>query len=130
MQEVQIQVEGLRELGRALKETQPDVYRQLREDLTKVGDVAVAAARQAFTHGVARSPSIQRTAEGFHTRVRFSMGGSLVSIEQKIRKTTGTRPDYGAKQVRAMLRGRSASLDEAKEILEKGALKNLHSHGF
>lgn len=129
---VSLRYEGLRELAQALRETDRALLNELKVELEKVGEVVRIEAVRLFTKGVARSASIQKTAEGFETRVRAGgQAKDLVVVAQHLSKTTGKRPDYGALQMtRALLPARDAKLDEAAQILEDGAYKLLHEHGF
>ncbi len=135
---VGIQYEGLREIGMALRATNSRLADELKKDLMDVGDVVRDSARIEFvTHmsqykrSAQSQASIQRTADGFHTRVRFSRGGSVVSIEQAIRKKTGTRPDYGSAMMKdGLLPARDKTLAQAARILEAGATRLLREHGI
>lgn len=121
-----IRYEGLAELARALRETDRALLKELKEDLGKVGDVVRDDARHKF-----EDISLQ-TAAGFETRVRAGGDASaLVVVAQRLRKTTGKRPDYGATQMRhALLPARAEKQEDAVRILEDGAIKLLHDHGF
>lgn len=128
-----IHYEGLREVALALKEVDEHLLGELKGDLEKVGNVVCDEAQilwfqrlRKFDRGPRSAQSITRTGLGFQTRVRLGRGGSLVSLEQTQRKTTGRRPDYGALQVRdAMLPARARKLGEAERILEDGAVRLL-----
>lgn len=129
---VSLHYEGLRELAQALRDTDRDLLNQLKDELEKVGEVVRIDAVGRFTKGVARSVSIQQTAANFETRVRAGgQAKELVVVAQRLAKTTGKRPDYGALQMtRALLPARDAKIGEAAQILEDGAVKLLHDHGF
>ncbi len=109
---------------RAFKQVESGILPELRADLGKVGDVVRDEARRRF-----ESVS-SKTAAGFETRVRVG-SSALVVVAQSLRKTTGSRPDYGATQMRlALLPARAAKHDEAVDILEAGAGRLLHRNGF
>lgn len=119
-----IQYEGLHDLVRALRVLEADVLPELKRDMGRVGDVVRDDARRRFEH------IDTKTAGGFETRVRLG-GGALVVVGQSLRKTTGKRPDYGARQMtEALLPARAAKRDEAVRILEDGAGRLLQKHGF
>jgi hypothetical protein len=126
----EIAYEGLNQILTALKELEADTYLQLKDDLRQVGDVVRDDARHRFTGGVARSASVQTTAMGFETRVRTG-AVDVVVVAQKLRKTTGLRPDWGALMMtKALIPARSAQYPRALQILEEGAVKVLREHGF
>lgn len=135
---VGIQYEGLREIGQALRETDRGLADRLKAALGDVGEVAREEAEVQFLanlgkhHRSERSQaSIERTARGFHVRVRLSRGGSLVSVEQNIRKKTGRRPDYGGLQVKdGLIPGRDRTIPEATRILERDVVGLLKDHGI
>lgn len=119
-----IEYEGLHELVQALRTVESSILPQLVKDMRQVGDVVRDEARRRFEHVSAK------TAAGFDTRVRLG-SGALVVVGQSLRKTSGKRPDYGARQMRdALLPARAAKHDEAVSILEAGAGRLLHDHGF
>lgn len=121
-----LRYEGLREIAQALRETDQALLSELKHDLGLVGDVVKDDAATTFADKVNA-----KTAAGFETRVRATSSyGGLVTVEQRLRKTTGKRPDYGALQVKYLLRARDAKLDEAAETLENGAYQLLRRHGF
>jgi hypothetical protein len=120
----EIVYEGLHEVAQALREVEAGVYTELVADLKEVGDVVRDDARQRF------AAISTKTADGFETRVRTG-SSAVVVVAQRLRKTTGRRPDYGALQMRhALLPARTAKHAEAVEILERGAGKLLAAHGF
>jgi hypothetical protein len=88
-----LRVEGLTPFLRATARAEKETKKQVRGALKEAGDVVKIEASsrfQRFDH---------KTAEGFRTRVRQTG----VSVEQSLRRTTGTRPDYGALQMREAL---------------------------
>jgi|SRR5882724_9846858 len=119
-----IRYEGLNDLIRAFKEVDAGILPELKNDLGKVGDVVRDEARRRF------ETVSTKTAAGFETRVRVG-SSALVVVAQSLRKTTGTRPDFGARQMRdALLPARAAKHEQAVEILEAGAGRLLKQHGF
>lgn len=120
-----LRYEGIRELAQALKQIDDGLLHELTADLKNVGEVVREQATSLFDR------IDVKTAAGFETRVRAtSRSGGLVTVEQKLRKTTGRRPDYGGLQVRYMLEAREEKLGEAAQILEDGAHRLLREHGF
>lgn len=93
-------VEGLREFIRACDAADKETKRLVRDELRKTAEPVRDDARLKLTRGVARSPSIARTAAGYRIVVRRT---GIISVEQKLRKTTGKRPDFGALQMRDAL---------------------------
>lgn len=119
-----LEVEGLRELLAALKQVEHRIYPELVAAMREVGDVVRDDARRRF------SPVDRFSAQGFETRVRPS-SEALVIVGQRLRKTTGNHPEWGARQMReALLPARHAKYDEANEILEKRMGRLLRAHGF
>ncbi len=127
-----INYEGLPELARALKETDTGLLEELKAELVKVGRIVQEDAASRFARKMGDSASIRKTAAGFETRVRAGGGAhSVVVVAQRLTKTTGTRPDYGAKQMtEALLPARAANMDRAERELEQGAYSLLRRHGF
>ena len=81
--------EFMRATAKAEKETKTVIHTKLRE----AGDVVREdAARRFLRYDV-------KTASGF--RIRSRVGG--VFVEQKLRKTTGLHPEFGALQMRVAL---------------------------
>jgi hypothetical protein len=85
-----IKVKGLSELRRAFKSADEDFSRHLDVELKAIAAMVAAEARRLFM------PFYAKTAEGFYPRLR---GFGVVSVDQRRRKTTGLRPDYGALQM-------------------------------
>lgn len=120
-----IEYEGLRDLIQAFKEVDGEILPELKEDLGRVGDIVRDDAQRRF------DSVSTKTASGFETRVRIGGAGALVVVAQSLRKTTGRRPDYGARQMKdALLPARAAKHEEAVQILEDGAGRLLGRHGF
>ena len=88
-----IRVHGLREFQRA-------AARAGKESKTEVRDALRDAAEPVRRDAVRRfSPVDARSAAGYRVAVR-QRG---VAVEQRLRKTTGRRPDYGSLQMRRAL---------------------------
>lgn len=105
-----LRVKGLRELMRATARAQSDTRREVRASLREVGDVVRDEAERLF------AVTDERSARGYRTRVR-QRG---VSVEQSLRKTTGTRPDYGALQMRrALVPAVSSKEGEIEDRMER-----------
>jgi hypothetical protein len=101
-----LRVKGLRELIRATDKSTKQLKKGTRDALRRAGDIVRVDARDRFADVDARS------AAGYRTVVR-QRG---VSVEQSIGRTTGKRPDYGAKQMREAL---SPALDAKSGEVEK-----------
>lgn len=105
----QVRVLGLRELQRALRSLSREAARELRHELREAAEPVRDEARRLF------SPISERAAAGFRVAVR-SRG---VAVEQRHRRTTGRRPDFGALQMRrALLPALAAKRDEVERRLE------------
>lgn len=88
-----LRVKGYRELLRATSRASREVKREVRGALRAVGEVVRVEAAGRFS---SVSP---HSAAGYRVRVR-QRG---VAVEQSLRRTTGTRPDFGALQMREAL---------------------------
>lgn len=88
-----LQVKDFTLFMKALARTDKATQKAAREEIRKAGDHVRNDASSLFTAVDTRS------AAGYKTRVR-QRG---VAVEQSIRKTTGTRPDFGALQMRRAL---------------------------
>lgn len=86
-----VKVEGLRQLERALKQADADAAKGLRKELREAARLVSLEARSRF---IAVSPY---SAMGMVPRVR---SGLVAVAEQRRKRTTGKRPDYGALQMR------------------------------
>lgn len=105
-----LRVKGYRELLRACDRASRETKRVVRSALRDVGEVVRARAATLFE---AASP---RSAAGYRVRVR-QRG---VAVEQSLRRTTGTRPDFGATQMReALIPGLEDTGAEADHRLEQ-----------
>lgn len=88
-----VRVSGLRQLSRAFRTVDKDLAKELRDELRE-------AARIVSEDATARFQAINpASAAGFKPRSRTA--GAFV--EQSRRRTTGTRGDYGALQMRTAL---------------------------
>ena len=89
-------VKGYRELLRACDRSGRESKKQVRKALGAAGEIVRADAAQNF------SVYSTKTAAGFKVRVRQKG----VAVAQSLRKTTGQHPEYGALQMRVLLRSR------------------------
>ena len=87
-------VEGLPELVRAFGRIDKDLKRGLQREISDAAKIVRDEAASGFMHISARS------AGGFRPRVR----GATAVVEQRYRKTTGLRPDYGSHQMWYLLK--------------------------
>ena len=88
-----LQVEGFRDVMRAFAKADREQKRQVRATLKKVGETVEREAAQSL------SPKDSRSAAGFRTVVR-QRG---IAVEQRLKKTTGAHPEWGAYQMRHAL---------------------------
>src|ERR1051326_4782849 len=108
-----IRYEGLRELAQALHSVNRDLYDSVRGGLKEAGELIRADARGRF------EKYNKASADGFETRVRMG-AGALVVVGQRLRKTTGLRPDFGALMMtKALLPARMDKLDQAAALVEE-----------
>lgn len=108
--ELEVRVIGLRELQRALRAVSADAAKELRRELKELAEPVREEARRLF------APLSPRSAAGFRVAVR-SRG---VAVEQRLRRTTGRRPDFGSLQMqRALLPALGAKRGEVERGLEE-----------
>lgn len=104
-----LRVRGYREFVRACDHAGKTIKREVRSALRDVGDVVRAEAQRLFSSTDARS------AAGYRVSVRQRS----VAVVQSLRKTTGTRPDYGSLQMRTAflpaLKNREAAVERRME---------------
>ena len=86
-------VKNLTPFLRACFKAEKDSAKLVREQYRTVGEIVRAEGQKRFEHIDAGS------AAGFRVSVR-QRG---VSVEQRLKRTTGTRPDYGSLQMRLAL---------------------------
>jgi hypothetical protein len=111
-----VRVEGLRELRRDFGRMSKTLKRDLDKQLRQAGQVVADDARPRLARYDVRS------AAGIGVRVR---GGGRVVVEQKRRRVTGKRPDYGSLQMReALVPAVEAKQGEVERNLER-MLDNL-----
>jgi hypothetical protein len=96
------------------------------------GDFVRDDSRHLFTGGAARTASIQKTADNFETRVRAGgQSEAILVVGQKLRKTSGLHPEWGALQMtKAFLPAQARDMDEVTHILADGVGNLLRRHGF
>jgi hypothetical protein len=97
-----VRVKGLNELVRAFGKMDKELRKDLQRELSKAALIVRGEAASGFMH---ISP---RSAGGFRPRVR----GSTAVVEQRYRKVTGLRGDYGAHQMWYLLRALRDKEDE------------------
>lgn len=95
-----LRVHGLREFIVAADEAGGETKKAVREALRESAEPVLVGARLRLTGGAARSPSIAKTAAGLRIVVRRT---GIVSVEQKLRRTTGQHPEFGRLQMRRAL---------------------------
>lgn len=117
-----VEYAGLTDLVRSLHELGGEVERGVKDELRRVGEVVRADADQRF------AKYSEKTAAGFRVRVRAA---GLVQVEQSLRKTTGRRPDFGARQMtKALLPAADENLERAAEGIDERIGLVLRLHGF
>lgn len=106
----EIYVKGYREFVRACTHSSAEVRKGLRAALREAGNLVRDEARSLF------SKYDERSASKYGTTVRQSG----VSVEQRLRRVTGKRPDYGALQMRrALLPARGREMPKVEQGLER-----------
>lgn len=88
-----IRVTGYREVAVAMKLGSKETRKECREALKKVGEIVRADAQQKFSSVDAYS------AAGYRVSVR----ARGVEVDQRRKRVTGKRPDYGKLQMRRAL---------------------------
>ena len=122
MTQTTIRVRGLRELERGLKKMGSDLPKEIDRELKEAAQIVAEEARARFA-GI--SP---RSAAGFRPRIK---GFGSVFVEQSRRRTTGTRGDYGALQMkRALLPALGSKQGEVIERLDRMLGRLGGEHGF
>lgn len=107
-----VKVEGLREFLRATNKAEVSTKKKVRDRLKEAGDVVREDASRRF------SPVSAKTAGGYRVRARVTG----VYVEQSLRKTTGTRADYGALQMRrALVPALESKAGDVEREMEKAA---------
>jgi hypothetical protein len=88
-----VRVKGLKELNRAFGQIEKDLQKEMRVELKRVAEPVAATARgKASRYG-------PKTAAGF---VAGSRAGGAV-VRQRVKRTTGLRPDFGSLLMREVL---------------------------
>lgn len=120
-----IEIHGLRETVRALKQVDEEIVRDLKDELLAAGELVRMDARRRF------SSFDKFSAQGFVTRVRPFSLGSTISIEQNLRKTTGEHPTWGGLQMtEALLPAREMMVPVLAHRLDGMIGKLTAQHGF
>lgn len=101
-----IRMRGYREFMRATAKAEKETSRVIHAKLREAGDVVREDAARRFAR------YDEKTASGF--RVRSRIGG--VFVEQKLRRTTGQHPEFGAMQMRVAL---EPALDAKSDEVER-----------
>ena len=130
---------GIDEIVQALRGVDDQLLTTLDTSMREIGDVVRDDARERFVahfsqrSSVASALSIARTAENFQTQARGITSGSTVrvAVGQRLRKKTGKRPDWGARQMEfGLIPARDETQQQQADILRDGAYELLHRHGF
>jgi len=116
-----VRVQGLRELQRDFRKLSKDLSKEVREELKKAAEPVRKEAADLFS-GISAD-----SASGYRVAVR----ARGVSVEQRRRRTTGLRPDYGRLQMRrALLPALDAKQDEVVKGLDHMLGRLAGDHGF
>lgn len=116
-----VRVRGLRELQRDFRKMSRELSGDLRSELREAGDIVRDEARHRFAGVSAKS------AGGYRTAVR----ARGVAVEQRLGRTTGKRPDWGAKQMsEALVPALDAKASDVEDRLETMLDRLGSSHGF
>jgi len=116
---------GLSELITALNAVDRDLSRDLKHELKEAGEIVARDAREKLGE---LSPPSPRSAANIITRVRSA---GLVTVEQRLRKTTGKRGDWGVTQmVRAFLPAAEEKQELAVAHIEAAIDNTARDHGF
>lgn len=108
---------GLRELLAVTDRAGKELKKFTRDEIRKTAVPVRDDARRKLTGGAARSPSIARTAAGYSIYVRKT---GIVSVEQRLRKTTGLHPEFGPYQMQhALIPALQEEAPEVKRLFEQ-----------
>jgi hypothetical protein len=111
-----VRLEGARELVRACDHAGKEIKRELRRELREGGRIVATEVERRL------APYSTRSAAGVGVSVR-QRG---VSVVQRLRKTTGKRPDWGTFQFKTgFLPGLESKRDEVERHIE-GMLDRLN----
>lgn len=133
-----VRYEGLREVLKALNETDKELIGRLRVAFAKVGDLIKVDARARlvrFGQAHNRGGSFAEVAAGYDTRVRTSGNtDTIVSVGQSHRTSPlqlRRRPNLGDIQMKkSLLPARTANFDRAVQLVEDEIGGLLHEQGF
>ena len=101
-----VKVEGLKELLRDTAKAEKETKKAVRDELKEAGEIVRDEWHQRFRVVDAHSAS----------NFRVSVRQAGVFVQQKLRKTSGLRPDYGGLQMRY---GREVLADKQGAIIER-----------
>lgn len=119
------EVVGLSETLAALTAVDRDLARNLRSELKEAGEIVARDVRDKL-QGL--SPSSPRSAAGVVTKVRSA---GLVTVEQRLGKTTGRRGDWGVTQMRHAFLPAAEEKEELAALHIEAAVDNTaREHGF
>lgn len=111
-----LRVEGLRELDKAWRAADKELAKEMRARLREVGEIVAREARARL------APLSEASASSIVPRARAN--GAFA--EQKRRRTTGKRPDWGSRQMsRAFVPALEAKQDEVVEAYEQKVLAEV-----
>lgn len=102
-------VHGVTDLVRDLRTADRATKKAIRADLRLVGE-SVRADQVRQMQAID-----SHSAAGYKTRVR-QRG---IAVEQSLRKTTGQHPEYGAMQMRLLLKALAANAAETERAMER-----------
>jgi hypothetical protein len=115
-----VQVTGLKEVRRGLRKIDASIDKELRRMLKAAGEPVRAEWQRLMSSVNARS------AAGYRVAVR----ARGVSVEQRIRRTTGNHPEYGSLQMRRGLRALSVRREQVIEHVETDVRGVIKRAGF
>ncbi len=101
-----VKVEGLKELIRDTGKAEKATKKAVRDELREAGEIVRDEWHQRFRVVDAHSAS----------NFRVSVRQAGVFVQQKLRKTSGLRPDYGGLQMRY---GREVLADKQGAVIER-----------
>ncbi len=108
-----VRVEGLRELSRAFSRYDKELKRELRLELKAAAEIVAVAARQKLSE--LAPPASPATVSG----IRGRTSGPTALVDQRLRKSTGNRGDWGATQMAfGLIPARSEKYPEVVQATE------------
>ena len=115
-----VRVEGLAALVRDFRKMSPELAKGVQKEINEAAKIVRDDAASAFMHVQPRS------AASFRPRVRGATG----IVEQRRGTTTGRRGDFGAHQMRYLVRSLAGKSGEVEKRLDQMLDRLAGNNGF